>query len=74
MQSAEIAHRLSAWTKKQVIRIGQQYLDAKFFENVLRNSFYGGQRPDRHKDRRFNRAMGSMQSPAAGLSFATRLE
>jgi hypothetical protein len=70
MQSTKLADLLHSRPKIKVIGVAEQNLDAKFFENILRNTFHTAQRADRHEYGRFDLPVRSEQ--AAGPGWAVR--
>ena len=68
MQTAELANLFDSRSQVKMISIAEKNFDAKLFEDVLRNTFYCGLRPDRHENRSVDSAMRNNQAPAAGCA------
>src|SRR5450755_814932 len=66
MQTAHLANGLDSGTQIKMVGIGQENLDAEFFQYILRNTFDGCQRSNRHEDRRFDLSVRSDEFASAG--------
>jgi hypothetical protein len=65
VQPAKRAHKLVAGAEVKMVRVAENNLRAKLFENCLRNSFDAARRADRHKDRGLDGLMGKREFGAA---------
>jgi hypothetical protein len=66
VQSAQLADLFDSWPQIKMVGIAQKDLHTEVFQDVLRDTFYGRHRADRHEDRGFDYAVGCGQAAGPG--------
>src|ERR1700693_400297 len=71
VQSAEVADGFDSGPQVEMVRVAKKNLDVEFFEDILRDRFYGCGGANGHEDRRFDLAMGRDEAPRASYTRAS---